>query len=146
MFKHSRRSEAERLSRHRIQSHEYQQLSLEEAHEILPMVKSITHSAVLKLKPVQAQLHCKVPADPRNANLRQHYQDIVTLWAGKIERLGFKVHGLWQVGFDGGEGWYCWQYPERSIRYFLEYDAEFTRRSLIRAHLTRSGYELAGEK
>ncbi len=96
------------------------------------MLRNITRKAAEELAPHQRRLNSMVPADPRNAQVKRAYATVVESWAGKIERLGFKVHGLWQVGFDGGTGWYGWQYPERSIRYFLEYDALFSERCLIR--------------
>ncbi len=120
------------LSQYQIRVGEYQRLDIAAAREVLPMVRQITHKAVLELEPVQRCLNNMVPADPRNAQVKRAYADIVKAWAGKIERLGFKVLGLWQVGFDGGTGWYGWQHPERSIRYFLEYDALFNNRCLIR--------------
>lgn len=126
---------AQPISRHRIQSGNYQRLDLESAYELLPIVRSITRRAVLELNPLQQRLRSMVPADPRNVMVNKAYAEVVKSWAGKIERLGLKVHGLWQVGFDGGSGWYGWQYPERTIRYFLEYDALFKDRGLIREHL-----------
>ncbi len=124
-----------KLSRHQIQSHEFRHLSLDDAHTLLAVVRRITAESVQRLQPLQRSLHSMVPADPRQAGVRQEYQAVVRRWAGKIERLGLKAHGLWQVSFDGGEGWYCWQFPERSIRYFLEYDATFEDRTLIRKRL-----------
>ena len=123
------------VSRHCIRAGDYQRLELEEAHELLPMVRRITRRAVLELNPLQQKLHSMVPADPRNVTVRNAYEEVVRAWAGKIERLGLRVHGLWQVGFDSGIGWYGWQYPERTIRYFLEYDAAFADRCRIREHL-----------
>ena len=120
------------LSRHRIRSGEYLRVDIDSAHELLPMVRKITRLAAQELEPLQQHLHNRVPADPRNVRVKLTYRKAVTAWAGKIERLGLKVHGLWQVGFDNGHGWYGWQYPERQIRYFLEYDALFRDRVLLR--------------
>lgn len=128
------------LSRHRIQAGNYQHLGIEAAHEILPMVRKITRKAVKELDPIQQRLNTLVPSDPRILQVKHTYAHIVKSWAGKIERLGLKVLGLWQVGFDGGSGWYGWQYPERSIRYFLEYDALFSDRCLIREIRKRQAY------
>jgi len=106
-------------------------MDLFSAHEVLPMVRAITRQAAAELRPVQQSLNNMVPADPRNAQVNIAYSRVVEIWAGKIERLGLKVFGLWQVGFDSGSGWYGWQYPERRIRYFLEYNAGFSDRCLI---------------
>jgi hypothetical protein len=119
------------LSHHRIQSTEYRHMDLMTAQAVLPMVRTITRQSAADLEPIQKVLNAMVPADPRNKEARKNYRAVVDVWAGKIERLGFKVHGLWQVGFDGGSGWYVWQHPERSIRYFLEYDGLFADRELL---------------
>jgi len=120
------------LSPHQIRPGAYQRLELSAAHEVLPIVQKLTRKAVQKLEPIQMRLNNMLPADPRMTQVKRAYADVVAAWVGKIERLGFKVLGLWQVGFDGGAGWYAWQYPQRSIRYFLEYDALFSDRCLIR--------------
>lgn len=80
---------------------------------------------------MQSPLHTKVPADPRVAELNAQYVAIVEQWTRKMRRLGFAVHGLWQLGFDSGEGWYSWQLPDRTIRYFIEYGCSFSDRQLI---------------
>lgn len=120
------------LSRHQIRAGEYLYLDIDEAHEMLPIVRKITRQAARELEPLQQRLNNMVPADPRNPSVKRAYQKVVTAWAGKIERLGLKVHGLWQIGFDSGQGWFGWQYPERQVRYFLEYDALFRDRILLR--------------
>ena len=119
------------LSPHYIETRRYRQLDLRLAHELLPIVRKITHKAYKELKPVQIRLNNLVPSDPRNTEVKSQYERVVHAWVGKIERLGLKVHGLWQVGFDGGTGWFGWQYPERSIRYFVEYGDYFCDRILL---------------
>lgn len=128
-------AEPDTLSPHYIETRAYRQLDMEAAHALLPMVRTITRQYCRELKPIQTRLNNLVPADPRNALVKQQYEQVVQAWAGKIERLGLKVHGLWQVGFDGGEGWFGWQYPERSIRYFVEYGDYFCDRQLLREAL-----------
>lgn len=136
---------ADSVSRHLIHSCEFRSLSLLDAEELLPVVGNITRLAVIKLKPVQARLHAMVPADPRQEKIRSQYQRCVEQWIGKIERLGLHTPGLWQVGFDGGQGWYCWQFPDRRIRYFLEYGDEFSQRRLIRERLPYDHLDLVHE-
>lgn len=136
---------ANALSRHLIHGREFRTLSLPQAGELLPVVKNITRQAAIKLKPVQARLHAMVPADPRQEKIRAQYQQCVEQWAGKIERLGLNAQGLWQVGFDGGQGWYCWQFPDRQIRYFIEYGDDFSQRRLIRERLPYDHFDLVHE-
>ncbi len=141
----STRNDIDSVSRHFIQAREFRPLNLMDAHELLPVVIRITREAVFKLKPLQARLHAMVPADPRLEGIRSQYQQCVEQWAGKIERLGLNALGLWQVGFDGGEGWYCWQFPDRRIRYFLEYGDTFSQRRLIRERLPYDHVDLVHE-
>lgn len=122
------------LSAHQIKAGDYLSVDLQAAHEILPIVQKITQKAVDDLEPLGLRLNNMVPADPRNVEVKFEYERVVKSWAGKIERLGLNVLGLWKVGFDGGEGWYGWQYPERRIRFFLEYDALFSDRRLLGHH------------
>lgn len=133
------------VCQHLIHPGEFRTLSLLEAHELLPVVKNISRTAANKLKPVQARMHAMVLADPRQQKIRFQYQKCVEQWAGKIERLGLKAQGLWRVGFDSGEGWYCWQYPDRQIRYFIEYGDEFSQRRLIRERLPYDHFDLVHE-
>lgn len=133
-------TDSQPLSRHVIHTREYLRVDLGQAYELLPIVRRLTRRAAEDLAPVQQRLSHMVPADPRNGEIKRVYQGVVTTWAGKIERLGLKVHGLWQVGFDSGCGWYGWQYPERAIRYFMEYDALFSDRSLLSEFTDDAGY------
>ena len=87
------------VSRHQIQAGKYRSLDLQAAHDLLPIVRKITQQANHELGPIQQRLNSMVPADPRIAYVKFTYERIVKNWAGKIERLGLKVHGLWQVGF-----------------------------------------------
>lgn len=119
------------LSAHQIKAGDYLSVDLQAAHEILPIVQNITQKAVDDLEPLRLCLNNMVPADPRNVQVKCEYERVVKSWAGKIERLGLEVLGLWKVGFDGGDGWFGWQYPERKIRFFLEYNATFSERCLI---------------
>ena len=102
-----------------------------EANTQLKFVHNLTKQSADELKQVQVQLHVKVPADPRVEELNAQYVYIVEQWSSKMRRLGLAVHGLWQVGFDNGEGWYSWQLPDRKIRYFIEYGCSFSGRQLI---------------
>lgn len=109
------------------------ELSLEEAEQLLALVKSLTAPAAKSLAPIQDKIQNMVPADPRLPALSADYERIVRRWQGKLARLGVTVHGLWQVGFDSGEGWWSWQYPETRLKYFQEYDQPFSARQPLNA-------------
>jgi len=103
----------------------------QEAKHLLPLVRKITDQAVKELAPIQHRIQNMVPADPRLPGLMHRYRHIVARWRGKMQRLGLLTHGLWQLGFDNGEGWWSWQYPERSLNYFQNYDQAFDERHLF---------------
>ncbi|MFT5259517.1 MAG: hypothetical protein ACI9J2_001670 [Saprospiraceae bacterium] len=114
-----------------IQSSGHTTFTLACAAEQLKLVRRLTKAYATQLEPIRTKLHNYVPADPRVSQLNSEYIEIVSSWNRKMRRLGIAVHGLWQVGFDCEEGWYSWQYPERKIRYFIEYGDTFAERSLI---------------
>jgi hypothetical protein len=99
-----------------IQSSGHTTFTLACAAEQLKLVRRLTKAYATQLEPIRTKLHNYVPADPRVSQLNSEY---------------IEMHGLWQVGFDCEEGWYSWQYPERKIRYFIEYGDTFAERSLI---------------
>ncbi len=125
------------LSSRHIQTEEYRRVELDDAREELPLVRRLTARSAEQLLPIQQRLEKMVPADPRRVELSLEYERIVLSWTGKIERLGLLGMGLWQVGFDNGQGWYVWQYPERSIRFFVEYGSLFSERKLIADDMCR---------
>lgn len=135
-----RSKQTSKVCSHQIQKRDYRRFDLEAAQTLLPIVRKLTKQAVGELAPIQNKLNNMVPADPRNAVVKASYAQIVKNWAGKMERLGLKPHGLWQLGFDCGEGWFAWQYPERSVRYFLEYNDLFSDKNLIENKNKRDYY------
>ncbi len=107
-----------------------------EAKERLPLVQKITSKAAKQLAPIQQRIQNMVPAGPRLPGLMMQYKRIVARWRGKMLRLGLFPQGLWQLGFDSGEGWWSWQYPERGLRYFQDYEQSFCERRLLRLNST----------
>ncbi len=95
------------------------------------MVYKLTDRAVDQLAPIQQRMANMVLADPRLPELEAQYRQRVNDWQQRMERLGVSVHGLWQLGFDYGEGWYSWQYPERYLCYHQEYAETFESRRLM---------------
>ena len=59
--------------------------------------------------------------DPRLAPLEREFETIIRKWVERVQRLGVTVSGLWQIGFDTGEGYLCWRYPELRLAYFRGY-------------------------
>jgi len=96
-----------------------QVFDLEEATELLPLIKKITHEADTRLTEHEERLNHLLLADPRRESVQLLYKKVITQWKHKMEGLGLHVEGLWKIKFDVGEGYLCWQFPELTIGTFL---------------------------
>ncbi len=92
--------------------------SLKEAQDMLPVIKKITQAHSEQLEPLQSRLDRMLSNDPRRAVYEREYEQQVSMWRGKIERLGAAAAGLWIVEFNVGDGALNWRYPELRIAYF----------------------------
>ena len=50
---------------------------------------------------------------------QEAFRENITEWKLKMEGLGVSVNRLWQVKFNVGNGFLCWQFPELVIAHFL---------------------------
>jgi regulator of sirC expression with transglutaminase-like and TPR domain len=89
--------------------------TLEEARTLLPRVQELTSEAV--------EQFARLPGD-----LEEARQEIVRVWAEKLQSLGAEIKGLWLVDFDSGAGYYCWKYPEPALNHFHSYEEGFAGR------------------
>ena len=106
--------------------------SLSEAQEMLPVLIKITSIAYNQLEPLQKRIDCMLDCDPRLKDSQFAYETIVMKWVDKARRLGLHVPGLWQIGFDTGDGYICWRFPEIKLAYFGNYIDSFQdRRSIV---------------
>ena len=101
---------------------------LDEAREVLPIVKKITGLSHQRLTPIQARLNKMLANDPRRRLYEHDYEQIVSQWKNKIERLGAQTIGLWLVEFELGDGCLSWRYPELSLAYFRQHGKSFAER------------------
>ena len=95
--------------------------SLSEAEELLPVIRKLTAFASQELDPCQLRMRQLLDCDPRLAPLEREFETIIRKWVERVQRLGVTVSGLWQIGFDTGEGYLCWRYPELRLAYFRGY-------------------------
>lgn len=107
--------------------------TLDEAQQLLPLIKSITAKHQLELAPIQLRLNKMLSNDPRRVAIEDDYELIVGLWKTKVEKLGAYVQGLWVVEFDMGDGSLCWRNPELHLSYFRPSGKSFSER----VHLQR---------
>jgi len=98
--------------------------SLEEARELLPLVKRITDDAVLQVERLKNHIEEIDPAPSQHSYYEQELETIVEKWTQKITKLGCEPKGPWLVNFDNGEGYYCWSHPEDDVEFFHSYNME----------------------
>ena len=110
---------------------EARQFSLSEATEMLPVLRKVTAAASRELIPYQDQMNVLLDCDPRQGPLKDEFEQIVRKWISQVQRLGVRVSGLWEVGFDTGDGYLCWRHPELRLAYFRNYQEDFSRRRPI---------------
>ena len=110
---------------------EARQFSLSEATEMLPVLRKVTAAASKELIPYQDQMNVLLDCDPRQGPLKDEFEQIVRKWISQVQRLGVRVSGLWEVGFDTGDGYLCWRHPELRLAYFRNYEEDFSRRRPI---------------
>lgn len=94
--------------------------TIDEARDMLPVVKKITKDAFVEVKKLSTQLGFTTDKQKREV-LEKEIQQRFKRWQLKVGKLGCEAKGMWLVDFDSGEGYYCWHYPEPSIQFFHGY-------------------------
>lgn len=102
----------------------------EEALELMPRVFTLTDEAVRSLEEIIGRPFTWDELDELAVPEERiiDYERLVADWASAIAELGIEVKGLWLIDFDSGSGYYCWRYPETSLRFFHGYDEGFAGR------------------
>ena len=104
--------------------------TLDEARELLPVIRRVTRSAKDDLGLLSTQ--GKYLADKKKrAVIELQIQSVIQNWLQKVQKLGCEAKGMGLVDFDSGEGYYCWHYPESDIQYFHNYSDGFSNRVKI---------------
>ncbi len=117
--------------------------SLADAHQTLDLVQKLPRTAVPELAPCQSKTNGMLDCDPRLVALEKEFEVIVRKWVMQVRRLGIKVYGLWELGFDTGDGYLCWRYPEIRLAYFLEYGEDFQCRRPLKSVIEETQPEWA---
>ena len=106
--------------------------SLEEAQELLPVVFRITKTYCQKVEALIERLEGLGSANEALvSSLESQVNTLIQEWQCKVQKLGAMPKGLWIADFDGGDGYYCWKYPERSIDYWHRYEDGYSKRVLV---------------
>jgi len=98
--------------------------SLDEARDLLPVVRRVTKHAQEEIDRLATQLSV-AKEQARKDELEEAVQSRFRAWMDQIKRLGCEAKGAWLVDFDNGEGYYCWSYPESSLAHFHGYREGF---------------------
>ncbi len=97
--------------------------SLNEAQQILPVVRRITSEFCTKVDLLIARLETlQLNQTETICTLESQVNDLIQVWNEKIRKLGAEPRGLWVVDFDSGRGYYCWKHPEVEILYWHSYE------------------------
>ena len=102
--------------------------SLTEAEEALTLIRKLTTHCAVELTPIQHRMGQLLDCDPRLPEIESDFENTVRRWVAQVQRLGLKVSGLWEVGFDTGDGYLSWRHPEIRLAYFRFYGDDFQRR------------------
>ena len=105
--------------------------NLEQARELLPLIRKITHETYSTLDPIRRTLRTMSIIDDMSPELENDYKCGVEDWIEKMNRLGVKPVTLGMVNFDTGDGYLNWKYPETDLSHYHDYDSHYKeRRSL----------------
>ena len=108
---------------------------LQEARALLPAVQKITERLHTKHEQIEFRLQRLLMADPRRRHFQEAFRDNVSEWKTKMEGLGVNVNHLWQVKFNVGKGFLCWQFPELVIAHFLPEDKDWDEKIKLKEYL-----------
>ena len=109
--------------------------TLEEARELLPVIRRITKEAVEKFvlleQKLKKQQALSQDLTQSGEAVEGEISDLLNKWSEKIAKLGAFPKGIWLIDFDSGEGYYCWRYDEETVDHFHGYEEGFSSRTLI---------------
>ncbi|GBF42453.1 hypothetical protein LPTSP2_17400 [Leptospira ellinghausenii] len=105
--------------------------TLEEAREILPLVRDITKEYYVKASVLADDVRNKMLPENVLESKEEEIGEIIKHWTNEILNLKIDVKGLWLVDFDHGNGFYCWTWGEEDVLYEHGYHEGFRSRKLI---------------
>lgn len=106
--------------------------TLQQAQELLPVIIHITAESQREVSRMVNRLEAiKYGSTEAAQQLEEDIQALIDHWQQKLSRLGVHPKGLWLADFDNGRGYYCWKYPESSLRFFHGYQDGFSGRQEI---------------
>ncbi len=107
--------------------------NLEEAENVLPIVLKITRTHSEKVKSLVERIDVEQKTSGKdNWQLEQEINQHIDSWKAKMQKLGINPRGLWIGDFPSVDGGYfCWKYPEASIKYWHSKQDGYSKRKVI---------------
>lgn len=105
--------------------------TLEEARQLLPVIRRITQEHSQRVNELMGRLETMEPGSQQGLEIEKQINSLISSWHSKIKKLGADSKGLWLVDFDSGDGHYCWKYPESELNYWHSYSDGFSNRQLV---------------
>lgn len=110
--------------------------SLDEAQELLSLVYAITEKAHSQVRFLTSQADAlKNAPQTQLKKIEDEIQNLVECWQKKMIRLGAHPKGYWLVDFDNGDGYFCWKFPEKEIKYSHGYKEGFSGRKALESKI-----------
>lgn len=115
-----------------IEINRRQVFTLAEAQELLPVVFRITKIYSEKVQTLIDRLESLGGQNEELVtSLETQVSQLIQDWQNKVTKLGALPKGLWIADFDGGDGYYCWKFPERSIEFWHHYSDGYSKRTRV---------------
>lgn len=106
--------------------------TLQEARQLLPIIYRLTEESCREVKVHVNRIDAYADkTNPAVVQIEEEINSIIERWQNKIEKLGGEPKGLWMADFDGGDGFYCWKYPETEIKHWHGYQDGFSGRIVM---------------
>lgn len=105
--------------------------TLEEAEELLPLIRKLTKKSLQQYLVSETRLKHLPENSEKRREVEKEMSTLLNRWSEQISRLGCHPKGIWLVDFDNGRGYYCWQYNEGHIGYFHHYHESVTNRTAL---------------
>lgn len=104
--------------------------TLEEAQELLPIVRRLTQKCVERVRKLTTQISY-TPDKQRRGLLEKQVHLELQEWHRRVGQVGGEAKGMWLVDFDNGDGYFCWRYPEPNVEFFHSYSQGYQGREKI---------------
>lgn len=107
--------------------------SVSDAKTILPVIYKFTESSSRAVIQLIEKLELARAKNDQSSveSIDIEINSLIDQWQAKVEKLGATPKGMWIADFDAGNGYFCWKFPERDIRFWHGYQDGYQGRVLI---------------